>query len=139
MLKYNIIQVSHYALCVGVVEKLLLSISLFIFCGAGNVLQHKRSTTKDHLSLCFLSQITDIWKTPFQTYIYHVDRFGHIFKTIFNFLLSPILPSTFNPQKITLCGPFLMPSACMFSKIDTAPVTTVIIMSFGMVALVWGF
>lgn len=139
MLKYNIIKVSHYVLCVGVVEQLLLSISLFIFCGAGNVLQHKRSTTKDRLSLCFLSQITDIWKTPFQTYIYHVDRFGHIFKTIFSFLLSAILPSTFNPQIITLCGPFLMPSACMFSKIDTAPATTVIIMSFGMVALVWGF
>lgn len=100
-------------------------------------LQHKQSTTKDHLSLCFLSQTThDIWKTPFQTYIYHVDGFGHIFATIFSFLFSPILPSTLNPQIITLCGPFLMPSACVFSKIDTVPVTTVIIMSFGMVALV---
>lgn len=65
----------------------------------------QRSTTKDRLSLCFFYPITDIWKTPFQTYIYHVDRFGHILTTIFSFLLSPVLPSTFNPQIITLCGP----------------------------------
>lgn len=139
MLKYNIWKISHYILCIGLLVQLLRSISRFIFCSAGNVsweLQHKRSTTKDRLSLCFLSHITDIWKTPFQTYIYHVDRFGHICTAIFSFLLSPVLPSTFNPQIITLCGPFLMPSACMFSKIDTAPVTTVIIMSFEMVALV---
>lgn len=99
-------------------------------------LKHKWRTTKDCLSLCFLSQITDSWKNTISNVHLSCCQIWTHFTTIFSFLLSPILPSTFNPQIITLCGPFLMPSAWIFSKIDTAPGTTAIIMSFGMVALV---